>query len=50
MSKNKKRIMLTLDEDVAKKFDEVAKQMGFSKSALVTAWINGIRNNSDQKK
>lgn len=49
MSKNKKkRVMVTLSIDVADKFDEIAKNMGLSKSGLVTVWVN--ENNKDDEK
>lgn len=41
MSKDqKKRVMVTLSKEVANNFDEIAKQMGLSKSGLVTVWVN----------
>lgn len=36
----KKRVMVTLSKEVADDFDEIAKQMGLSKSGLVTVWVN----------
>ncbi|TFI09385.1 transcriptional regulator [Thiopseudomonas sp. 4R-3cl] len=36
----KKRVMVTLSKEVADKFDKIAKQMGLSKSGLVTVWVN----------
>lgn len=41
MSDNeKKRVMVTLSKEVADRFEQIAKQMGLSKSGLVTVWIN----------
>ncbi len=49
MAKNeKKRVMVTLSNDVADKFDEIAKNMGLSKSGLVTVWVN--ENSKDDEK
>lgn len=36
----KKRVMVTLSKEVADKFEMIAKQMGLSKSGLVTVWVN----------
>jgi len=37
---DKKRVMVTLSKEVADKFERIAKQMGLSKSGLVTVWVN----------
>lgn len=50
MSDEKKRVMVTLTSDIAKNLDEIAKNMGLSKSALVTLWINENRKVLEQKK
>lgn len=47
---DKKRIMVTLAKEVADNFDEIAKKMGLSKSALLTLWVNENRKESEQKK
>lgn len=36
----KKRVMITLTEDVFKKIEDLSKETGLSKSALITLWIN----------
>lgn len=48
VSDDKKRVMVTLNKEIAVDFDELAKSMGISKSALVTIWINA--NKEDEKK
>lgn len=40
IDKDKKRVTLTLKIENAIKLDKLAKNMGVSKSALVTLWIN----------
>lgn len=47
---DKKRVMVTLAKEVADNFDEIAKKMGLSKSALLTLWVNENRKESEQKK
>lgn len=47
---DKKRVMVTLAKEVADNFDEIAKRMGLSKSALLTLWVNENRKESEQKK
>lgn len=46
----KKRVMLSLSKDVAEALDKLAKEVGLSKSGLVTTWINANRKDSEQKK
>lgn len=36
----KKRVMITLTEDVFEKIENLSKETGLSKSALITLWIN----------
>lgn len=50
VSDDKKRVMVTLSNDIAKSLDEISKNMGLSKSALVTFWINEKRKELEQKK
>ena len=50
MSDEKKRVVVTLSAEVAKNFDNIAKQMGLSKSGLVTVWTNQARKDLEQKK
>ncbi|PRY73338.1 ribbon-helix-helix CopG family protein [Alkalibacterium olivapovliticus] len=50
VSADKKRIMVTLTKEVADNLDKIAKEMGLSKSALITLWINENRKESEQKK
>lgn len=50
LSDEKKRVMVTLSNDIAKDFDEIAKKMGLSKSALITLWVNENRKGLEQKK
>lgn len=47
---NKKRVVVTLTEEVAEEFNEIAKKMGLSKSGLVTVWTNQFRKELQQKK
>lgn len=42
--------MVTLNGEIAKNFDEIAKRMGLSKSALITLWVNENRKELEQKK
>lgn len=44
----KKRVMVTLSKDVADEFERIAKQMGLSKSGLVTVWINANRKENEK--
>lgn len=44
----KKRVMVTLSKEVADKFDKIAKQMGLSKSGLVTVWVNNSRKENEK--
>lgn len=39
MATQKKRVALSLADEVAKQLEEIAKKKGLSKSALVTVWI-----------
>jgi metal-responsive CopG/Arc/MetJ family transcriptional regulator len=50
VSTDKKRVMVTLSKEVADNLDEIAKNMGLSKSALITLWVNENRKESEQKK
>lgn len=50
MSDEKKRVMVTLNAEIAKNFEEIAKKMGLSKSALITLWVNENRKGLEQKK
>lgn len=50
LSDEKKRVMVTLNSEIAKDFDDIAKKMGLSKSALITLWINENRKELEQKK
>lgn len=40
MTTTKKRITITLTESNAKKFEQLSNELGFSKSGLITKWIN----------
>lgn len=40
---DKKRVTVTLSREVAAEFEKVAKDLGWSKSALLTFWINEKR-------
>ena len=40
---NKKRVMVTLSKDVAEELENIAVEKGFSKSALITMWVNEKR-------
>ena len=40
---NKKRVMVTLSKDVAEELENIAVEKGFSKSALITMWVNENR-------
>lgn len=46
----KKRVMLSLSPDVADALDKLAKELGLSKSGLITTWINANRKDFEQKK
>ena len=50
VSDEKKRVMVTLNSEIAKNFDDIAKKKGLSKSALITLWINENRKELEQKK
>lgn len=50
LSDDKKRVMVTLNKEIANNFDGLAKKMGLSKSALITLWINENRKVLEQKK
>lgn len=50
LAEDKKRVVVTLSIDVAEKLDEIAKEMGLSKSGLITVWTNEKRKESEQKK
>ena len=36
----KKRIMITLNQEVFEKIEVLSKETGLSKSALITMWVN----------
>ena len=36
----KKRIMITLNQEVFEKLEVLSKETGLSKSALITMWVN----------
>ncbi|CAA3923929.1 Ribbon-helix-helix protein, copG family [Staphylococcus aureus] len=36
----KKRVMITLNNDVFEKLERLSKETGLSKSSLITLWIN----------
>lgn len=48
ISDEKKRVVVTLSKEVADKFDKIAKQMGLSKSGLVTTWVNANRKENEK--
>lgn len=39
-AEDKKRVLVTLSFDKAEAFEKLAKEMGISKSALLTLWIS----------
>ncbi len=39
VKEDKKRVLVTLSEDKAEQFEQISKEKGLSKSALVTLWI-----------
>lgn len=49
-SNEKKRILLTLTLDKAEKLERIAKNMGISKSAVVSLWVAKNGKDSEQKK
>lgn len=36
----KKRVMITLNNEVFEKIERISKETGLSKSALITMWVN----------
>lgn len=46
----KKRVVVTLTKEVADNLDKIAKQMGLSKSGLITIWVNANGKENEQKK
>jgi len=46
----KKRVLVTLTSERAEELDRMAREMGLSKSALITSWINENRKGLGQKK
>lgn len=40
----KKRVMISLSKDVFEKIENMSKETGLSKSALITLWINERKN------
>lgn len=47
---NKKRVMVSLDKNVADLFEDLAKSAGLNKSSLLTTWINQKGKELEQKK
>ncbi|HFF4854920.1 TPA: CopG family transcriptional regulator, partial [Acinetobacter baumannii] len=50
ISNEKKRVVVTLTKEVADNLDKIAKQMGLSKSGLITIWVNANGKENEQKK
>ncbi|MGM0169892.1 hypothetical protein IGI39_004920 [Enterococcus sp. AZ135] len=50
IAEDKKRVTVTLNEDVAEELEKIAKKMGLSKSGLITVWVNANRKDLGQKK
>jgi metal-responsive CopG/Arc/MetJ family transcriptional regulator len=48
VSNDKKRIQISLSEEMLKKLDDMAKEIGISKSALVSMWIKENEKKSKQ--
>lgn len=40
IAENKKRIVVTLSDEIVKNLEFFAKESGLSKSALITSWVN----------
>ncbi|MBO1301013.1 MULTISPECIES: CopG family transcriptional regulator [unclassified Enterococcus] len=47
---DKKRVTVTLNNEVADELEKIAKRMGLSKSGLITVWVNNNRKEFEQKK
>ncbi|HHW4960198.1 TPA: transcriptional regulator [Streptococcus suis] len=43
VAENKKRVVVTLGDEVVKEFNRLADEASLSKSALLTLWINEKR-------
>ena len=50
ISNEKKRVVVTLTKEVADNLDKIAKQMGLSKSGLITIWVNANGKENELKK
>ncbi|TKM29172.1 transcriptional regulator [Enterococcus faecium] len=50
ISNEKKRVVVTLTKQVADNLHKIAKQMGLSKSGLITIWVNANAKENEQKK
>jgi len=50
ISNEKKRVVVTLTKEVADNLDKIAKQMGLSKSGLITICVNANGKENEQKK
>lgn len=50
LAEDKKRVVVTLSVEVANHLDKLAKDLGLSKSGLITVWTNEKRKESEQKK
>jgi metal-responsive CopG/Arc/MetJ family transcriptional regulator len=48
-NEKKKRVVVTLTKEVADNLDKIAKQMGLSKSGLITIWVNANGKENEQK-
>ena len=45
-----KRVDVKLTKEVSDNLDKIAKQMGLSKSGLITIWVNANGKENEQKK
>lgn len=43
VSEDKKRVLITMSKEVAEQFENLSKEQGLSKSALVTLWVNNSK-------
>lgn len=41
---DKKRVMITLSNDIVAELEKQAKEKGLSKSGLITVWVNENKN------
>ena len=48
ISNDKKRIQISLSEEMLKKLDDMAKEVGISKSVLISIWIKENEKKSKQ--